>query len=618
MGTTIRVRCTDQVLTYENTPTIASGGRQEDFVAFEFCSRWDGFVRTAVFWRTETEAYHVRLDDADTCEIPREVLQKDGVIYFGVFGVNAEQRQRTTETLTYKIVMGAITEGTKPSDPTPDIYTQLQAAYAAALANIAKYQTNTERLMAQHMNEMENTVEGYHADNAKYMAAHEQAVAAAMAEHERTVAAAMAEHERIVENLVDNVVAAANAATAAANAATEAAGNKIDKVVGATAGNLAGLTKDGRLVDSGINREYLLTEANADRMGLTGDDATVDKALGYLRDMIFQGFGGAVVEVTLQGADGTPIPNAELTGVTTLNGGVAVTDAEGKATVKGTQANPIIGWGQDFADIVPGSQTVACALEESVAVTLIAETVDFAAFTESTTLKISPLCTRLDVSVCGGGAAGASGNRTSKKSEGGGGGGGGHAVCQEGVEFTPGEKYPLLVGAGGVNKVYGDGGASSFLGVVAPGGTCTGSGNDTGGDGNGKGGTGATASSDGAEVNATTGSAGTESIYASLTEMEPCGGGGGGGGAYYKASSGTAADPTSGKAGGAPHGAKGGSAGSTSSKQGEDGTQPGGGGGGGAARYDEASGTDSAWYGGNGAPGKVALRMWHGNEEAAA
>lgn len=604
MGTTIRVRCTDQVLTYENTPTIASGGRQEDFVAFEFCSRWDGFVRTAVFWRTEAEAYHVLLDDADTCEIPREVLQKDGVIYFGVFGVNAEQRQRTTETLTYKIVKGAITEGTKPSDPTPDIYTQLQAAYAAVLANIAEYQADTERLMAMHLNEMEGIVEGYHADNAKYMAAHEQAVAEAMATHETTVAQEMAAHEQAVANQIGDIIKAANAATAAANVATAAAVNKTDKVAGATAGNLAGLTEDGDLVDSGIGRDYLLTEENAGKMGLTGNDATVDKALGYLRDMIFQGFGGAVVEVTLQGADGTPIPNAELTGVTTLSGGVAVTDAEGKVTVKSPRANPAIGWGQDFADIVTGSQTVACALEERVAVTLTVETVDFAAFTESTVVKISPLCTRLDVSACGGGGRGASGDARSSSIRGGSGGRGGNVAVQEGVEFTPGEKYPLLVGAGGVYNIVGPGGTSAFLGVEAPGGA------------SGGGGTGAIAYFDGDEVSAKVGADGTESIFASLTEMELCGGDGGGGGAYYKSAGGVVSNPSSGKAGGAPHGGKGGNTGNN--QGGDEGTQPGGGGGGGASRLDETTGDKTTWYGSNGGHGKVALRMWHGNEEAAA
>ena len=130
MSTVIKVRCTDQVLTFENTPVITSGGLGEDFVSFAFCSKWDGLAKTAVFWRSEADPYHVLLDDDDCCYIPPEVLMQDGVIYFGVFGVNAEGTQRTSEVLRYNVAKGAITEGAHPSDPTPDIYTQILADYA--------------------------------------------------------------------------------------------------------------------------------------------------------------------------------------------------------------------------------------------------------------------------------------------------------------------------------------------------------------------------------------------------------------------------------------------------------------------------------------------------------
>lgn len=130
----IKVTCTDQVLTFDNTPVIASGGLEEDFVQFSFCGQWDGFERTAVFWRSEAEAYHVLLDEEDSCQVPPEVTADEGTIYFGVFGVDPAGRQRTSEVLTYRIVKGAITTGTKPSEPTPDIYTQLLEQYASIVA----------------------------------------------------------------------------------------------------------------------------------------------------------------------------------------------------------------------------------------------------------------------------------------------------------------------------------------------------------------------------------------------------------------------------------------------------------------------------------------------------
>lgn len=127
---TIKVICIDQALAFENTPVIASGGLEEDFISFTFCNQWTGFARTAVFWRTEKDAYHVLLDGADRCQIPPEVTADEGTIFFGVFGVNESGAQRTTEVLTYHIKKGAITTGTKPSEPTQDIYTQLLAQYA--------------------------------------------------------------------------------------------------------------------------------------------------------------------------------------------------------------------------------------------------------------------------------------------------------------------------------------------------------------------------------------------------------------------------------------------------------------------------------------------------------
>ena len=135
---TIRVKCIDQTLVLTNTPVISSGGIQEDHVSFSFCPLWAGYYKTAVFWRTEADPYHVILDDTNSCEIPPEVLTSGGVLYFGVFGVNDAGAQRTSNVLRYNIELGTITEGTHPSDPTPDIYTQLLAAVASLGDNKGK------------------------------------------------------------------------------------------------------------------------------------------------------------------------------------------------------------------------------------------------------------------------------------------------------------------------------------------------------------------------------------------------------------------------------------------------------------------------------------------------
>lgn len=162
MSTIIKVRCIDQVLTFENTPVVASGGLEEDRVQFYFCDKWDGYAKTAVFWLQEAEAYHAVLELDDSCAIPVEVLTGPGVMYFGVFGVDPSGRRRTTEVLRYTITKGVITDGTAPSDPTQEIYTQLLAKYAevgpvvaeaAAQAKTAAEQTAESAQICQQMGE---------------------------------------------------------------------------------------------------------------------------------------------------------------------------------------------------------------------------------------------------------------------------------------------------------------------------------------------------------------------------------------------------------------------------------------------------------------------------------
>lgn len=136
----IKAKCIDQVMYLESTPVITSGGLEENFVQFSFCSQWDGYTRTAVFWRVENGAdvYHVILDDADSCQVPPEVTADEGVLKFGIFGVNEAGVQRTSNVLTYRIAEGAITTDTKPSDPTPDVYTRMMAIFTSG-ARVTKF-----------------------------------------------------------------------------------------------------------------------------------------------------------------------------------------------------------------------------------------------------------------------------------------------------------------------------------------------------------------------------------------------------------------------------------------------------------------------------------------------
>lgn len=121
--TTIKVSCIDQRLILTSGPVIASGGQNEDAVEFNFSPLWDGFDKTATFYRSREKAYHVPITD-NRCVIPHEVLADEGQICFGVFGVKGDVI-RTTEIMKYRVLEGALTTDTNPSDPTPDIYSEL-------------------------------------------------------------------------------------------------------------------------------------------------------------------------------------------------------------------------------------------------------------------------------------------------------------------------------------------------------------------------------------------------------------------------------------------------------------------------------------------------------------
>lgn len=142
MSTVINVQCVDQTLTVTNSPLIASGGINEDIMIFEFCSLWEGYAKTAVFYVDSQNVYHVVINSDNSVTIPSEVLEKEGKFYFGVFGVK-DTVTRTSQIISYTVHQGAITSGTAPSEPTPDVYAQILASYNEMLADFdnAAYMT---------------------------------------------------------------------------------------------------------------------------------------------------------------------------------------------------------------------------------------------------------------------------------------------------------------------------------------------------------------------------------------------------------------------------------------------------------------------------------------------
>lgn len=126
--TQLNARIEDQSLQLSNTPLLASGGINEVLILCEFCSLWDGYTKTAVFYRKGGQVYHALMTD-NTVIIPWEVMTEEGTVYFGIMG--AAQNTRTTEVVQLQIHQGAITTSAiPPAEPTPDLYRQLLISLA--------------------------------------------------------------------------------------------------------------------------------------------------------------------------------------------------------------------------------------------------------------------------------------------------------------------------------------------------------------------------------------------------------------------------------------------------------------------------------------------------------
>ena len=124
----IHVNVTDQVMKLTQSPTLASGGVNETKVVFTFCEKWDGFVKTALFYRDTEKVYYAILEN-DTCILPWEVYAENGTFFFTVFG-DKDNARRTAGVLRYKVGKGIVADDAMPSDPTPDVYDQIMTLLA--------------------------------------------------------------------------------------------------------------------------------------------------------------------------------------------------------------------------------------------------------------------------------------------------------------------------------------------------------------------------------------------------------------------------------------------------------------------------------------------------------
>lgn len=153
--TIITARVYDQAVQLANLPLVASGSQGVLQIRCEFDSSWSGYGKAAVFYKDESQVYHVPLVD-DLATVPHEVLAEDGRFFFGIMGT--ADNTRTTEVVRINVVKGALAVSTAiPEEPTPHIYQQLLAAYGVAESRLDEMvamrgeAANTHNLSAEYI-----------------------------------------------------------------------------------------------------------------------------------------------------------------------------------------------------------------------------------------------------------------------------------------------------------------------------------------------------------------------------------------------------------------------------------------------------------------------------------
>jgi len=104
----IEMKCIDQVLTFTNTPIVSAGNQNVDKVHFDFCPKWNGFIKMAFFFQQKDEMSYSLVNADNTCAIPNSIMKMSGRIYIAVTGVNTDKQIRTSTIQAYNIEDGIL------------------------------------------------------------------------------------------------------------------------------------------------------------------------------------------------------------------------------------------------------------------------------------------------------------------------------------------------------------------------------------------------------------------------------------------------------------------------------------------------------------------------------
>lgn len=275
-----------------------------------------------------------------------------------------------------------------------------------------------------------------------------------------------------------------------------------------------------------LRKSTLLQDSTEVSLFGSAADRTVDEAFaGIAGQLKLIKSDVAAITLTVQDANGKPIPEVLVRGILSENGQAVYTNANGVVTGyigEGAQDIKVNG----YADLEDYSETVTAVKGETINKTIKLTTRNFLKITASKSVAFSGNVKTVDVTAVGGGGGGYNAYGAWFP-----GGGGGYCVVKENADFVPNQIYKAIVGAGGYgsytnnrNRYPTNGGASSFLGISAEGGHAGMTSDGIDGAGNGRGG----------YVRGVNGPyiepvAGSVPGYSSFTETVLYGGGGAGG-----------------------------------------------------------------------------------------
>lgn len=110
----------NQILVRTDKNKIVADSRNYLYAEFAFLSEdWNGITKTAIF-RKGNKSFKIILDEDNICLVPWEVLEC-GTMFVSVFGGDLI----TTNSLAVSIMGSGYSEGETPSEPTPDVYSQI-------------------------------------------------------------------------------------------------------------------------------------------------------------------------------------------------------------------------------------------------------------------------------------------------------------------------------------------------------------------------------------------------------------------------------------------------------------------------------------------------------------